>query len=70
MPDETPPSPPPPAKPVREPGGVVLAERKSAKTKLTLSRDLITVPAKAGAKPATAVQPPVDPTAGNKAANQ
>lgn len=33
MPDETPPSPPPPAKPVREPGGVVLAERKSAKTK-------------------------------------
>ncbi len=43
---------------------------KAAKTKLTLSRDLITVPAKATEKPATAVQPPVAPAAGNKAANQ
>ena len=43
---------------------------KSAKTKLALSRDLITVPAKAAAKPATAVQAPANPAAGNKAANQ
>ena len=33
MPDETPPSPPPPARPVREPDGVVVAERKAARTK-------------------------------------
>ena len=33
MPDETPPSPPPPPRPVREPGGVVVAERKAARTK-------------------------------------
>ena len=43
---------------------------KSAKTKLALSRDLITVPAKGAAKPATAVQAPANPAAGNKAANQ
>jgi ATP-dependent Clp protease adaptor protein ClpS len=33
MPDETPPAPPVPAPPAREPGGVVVAERKAAKTK-------------------------------------
>ena len=33
MPEEEPPSPAPPARPVREPGGVVVAERKAAKTK-------------------------------------
>jgi ATP-dependent Clp protease adaptor protein ClpS len=33
MPDETPPSPPSPAPPARQPDGVVLAERKPAKTK-------------------------------------
>ena len=38
MPEETPPSPPPapppaPVRPAREPGGVVLAERKAARTK-------------------------------------
>ena len=38
---------------------------KSARTKLALSRDLITVPARATAKPATA-----DPAIGSKAANQ
>ena len=43
---------------------------KSAKTKLALSRDLITVPAKGAAKPATAVQAPANLAAGNKAANQ
>ncbi len=43
---------------------------KSAKTKAALSRDLIAIPAKAPAKPATAVQAPADPAAGNKAANQ
>ena len=43
---------------------------KSAKTKLTLSRDLITVPARATAKPATAVQAPADPAIGSKAASQ
>ena len=32
MPDETPPSPPPPPRPVREPDGVVVAERKAART--------------------------------------
>ena len=43
---------------------------KSARTKLALSRDLITVPAKATAKPATAVQAPADPAIGSKAASQ
>ncbi len=33
MPDETPPSPPVPAPPAREPDGVVVAERKAARTK-------------------------------------
>ncbi len=33
MPDETPPMPAPPAPPAREPDGVVVAERKAAKTK-------------------------------------
>ena len=33
MPDETPPSPAPPAPPAREPDGVVVAERKVARTK-------------------------------------
>ena len=43
---------------------------KSAKTKLALSRDLIPVPAKGAPKPATAVQAPANPPAGNKAGNQ
>ena len=43
---------------------------KSARTKLALSRDLITVPAKATAKPATAVQAPADPAIGSKAVSQ
>jgi ATP-dependent Clp protease adaptor protein ClpS len=33
MPEETPPTPKPPAVPPREPDGVVVAERKAAKTK-------------------------------------
>ena len=33
MPDEPPPSPAPPAPPAREPDGVVVAERKAARTK-------------------------------------
>ena len=33
MPDESPPAPPTPAPPKREPGGLVVAERKAARTK-------------------------------------